>query len=366
MRRVLSPLEILERYGLLVLFAVIILFFWLSGETPLFMTTANVQNVLGNQSVLGIIAIGSVIPLAAGQIDLSVAPAAGLSSIATAGLMSKSHQSLAVAVLCGIAVGIVVGVVNGLLVAVAGINSIIVTLGTTSLISAAIQWYTSGLALTTNISPSLVKVGLGTWFGIPRPFYFLVVAGLLVWYLLEHTPLGRYIYATGTNAKAAELVGLPVPRLVLFSFVSAGAFAGVAGVLLVAVQSGGNPQIGAGYTLPALAAAFLGATTIKPGRYNIPGTIAAVFFLAFSINGLTLWGADTWVSDLFNGSALIIAVGVAVISGRHRRTGAPAAAAATTGPAETSGLGDEEVDAPDSRPSPMSKQSKDDFTKESI
>jgi ribose transport system permease protein len=342
MTRLLSPLEILERYGLLVLFAVVVLFFWLSGETPLFMTTANVQNVLGNQAVLGVIAVGSVLPLATGQIDLSVAPAAGLSSIATAGWMSTAHDGLLVAVLGGLLVGVAVGLVNGLLVAKAGINSIIVTLGTTSLISAAVQWYTSGLALTTGISPDLVKVGLGTWFGIPRPLYFLIVAAVLVWYLLEHTPLGRYLYATGTNPKAAELVGLPVPRLQLFSFVSAGFLAGVAGVLLVGVQSGGNPQIGPGYTLPALAAAFLGATTIKPGRYNIPGTVAAVFFLAFSINGLTLWGADTWVSDLFNGAALIIAVGVAVVSGRRRRSAAPAAATVTTGPAETSTAADDE------------------------
>ncbi|HEY3716504.1 MAG TPA: ABC transporter permease [Jatrophihabitantaceae bacterium] len=326
-----KPLDILERYGLLVLFAAVILFFWLSGETPQFMTTANVQNVLSNESVLGIIAIGSVIPLAAGQIDLSVGPAAGLSSIVTAGMMSKSGLPLGVALCAGIAIGAVVGLVNGLLVARTGINSIIVTLGTTSIIAAIVQWYTSGLALTTGISPSLVKIGLGTWLGIPRPFYFLLVAALLVWYLLEYTPVGRYVYATGTNAKAAELVGLGVPRLVLFSFVSAGILAGVAGVLLVAVQSGGNPQIGPNYTLPALAAAFLGATTIKPGRYNIFGTLAAVFFLAFSVNGLTLWGTDVWVSDLFNGAALIIAVGVAVVSGRRRRAAAPPAAASADG-----------------------------------
>jgi ribose transport system ATP-binding protein len=314
----ISPLEVLEKYGLLVLFALVVGFFALSGETPLFSTTGNVRNVLSNQSVLGIIAIGSVLPLAAGQIDLSVGPTAGLSSVAAAGMMSKSEQPLVVAVVVGIGVGALVGVINGVLVSRFGINSIIATLGTTSVIAAVVQWYTSGLALTTGISPDLVSIGLGTWLGIPRPFYFLLGAALLVWYLLEYTPVGRYVYATGTNPRAAELVGLGVNRLVLGSFVAAGVLAGVAGVLLVAVQSGGNPQIGPTFTLPALAAAFLGATTIKPGRYNIPGALAAVFFLAFSVNGLTLWGAKPWVSDLFNGVALILAVGIAVYSGRRR------------------------------------------------
>lgn len=326
-RMTISPLEILERYGLLVLFALVLAFFALSGQTPLFTSTANVQNVLSNQAVLGIIAIGSVLPLAAGQIDLSVGPAAGLCSVVTAGLMAKSEQPLAIAVLGGLVVGAVIGLVNGLMVTRFGINSIIATLGTTSVIAAVVQWYTEGLALTTGISPSLVEIGLGTWLGVPRPFYFLVVAAAVVWYLLEHTPVGRYVYATGTNPRAATLVGLGVDRLVLGSFVSAGILAGVAGVLLVAVQSGGNPQIGPSFTLPALAAAFLGATTIKPGRYNIPGALAAVFFLAFSVNGLTLWGAKPWVSDLFNGAALILAVGIAVYSGR-RRGSSPAAATA--------------------------------------
>lgn len=319
-----SPLEILEKYGLLVLFGLVVLFFATSGVTPLFTNTANVRNVLSNQSVLGIIAIGSVLPLAAGQIDLSVGPTAGLCSVVTAGLMSKSEQPLVVAVLGGLLVGLVVGLVNGVLVSRFGIGSIIATLGTTSVIAAVVQWYTSGLAMTTNIAPELVQIGLGTWLGVPRPFYFLLAAAALVWYLLEYTPVGRYLYATGANPKAAGLVGLSVDRLVLGSFVAAGLLGGVAGVLLVAVQSGGNPQIGPTFTLPALAAAFLGATTIKPGRYNIPGALAAVFFLAFSVNGLTLWGAEPWVSDLFNGVALILAVGIAVYSGRRRASAAKA------------------------------------------
>lgn len=321
-----SPLEILEKYGLLVLFGLVVLFFATSGVTPLFANTANVRNVLSNQSVLGIIAIGSVLPLAAGQIDLSVGPTAGLCSVVTAGLMSKSEQPLVVAVLGGLLVGLVIGLVNGVLVSRFGINSIIATLGTTSVIAAVVQWYTSGLAMTTNIAPELVQIGLGTWLGVPRPFYFLLAAAALVWYFLEYTPVGRYLYATGANPKAAGLVGLSVDRLVLGSFVAAGLLGGVAGVLLVAVQSGGNPQIGPTFTLPALAAAFLGATTIKPGRYNIPGALAAVFFLAFSVNGLTLWGAEPWVSDLFNGVALVLAVGIAVYSGRRRTAGAKAAA----------------------------------------
>ncbi len=137
--------------------------------------------------------------------------------------------------------------------------------------------------------------------------------------MLEHTPYGRYLYSIGSNREAARLVGLRVERLVLLAFVLSGTLAGVAGVLLVARNGSGSPQAATILnTLQALAAAYLGATAIKPGRFNVVGTMIAIFFLAFTVNGLSLAGVADWINDAFNGGALFLAVLVSTIIGRRR------------------------------------------------
>jgi len=331
--------ELLERYGLLMLLAAVIVFFTVDPKTPQFHQINNIRNILGGESVLGIIAIATVIPLVAGHFDLSIGPAAGASSLVTAGLMSKSGWSLGPAVVAAIMTCVLIGMVNGFLVARLSINSIIATLGMSSLISAFVQWYSQGQTISTGISQSLLNIGSALWLGIPRTFFFLVAVALVAWYVLEHTPSGRNLYAVGESPRAAELVGIPVRRYTFASFVAAGVFAGIGGVLMVAVNGGANPLIGPDLMLPAIAAVFLGATAIKPGRYNVAGTFAAVYFLAVSVNGLTLLGADTWVSDLFNGAALLIAVSIAVWSGKRRlsRPVPPAAIDAPIHAAEDAG-----------------------------
>jgi len=314
--------ELFERYALLGLLVLVGVFFSLNPHTPQFSSLANITSILTDESVLGIIAIATVIPLVAGQIDLSVGPNAGLTAVLCAGLMGKSGWSLPEAVLAAIAVGIGIGIVNGILVARIGIPSIIATLGMTSVIAAIVQAYSGGLSITTGISPGLINLGSGKWLGLPKLFYFLVCAGLVSWYFLEKTPAGKNLYALGSSPRAALLVGIRVSRLGFRSFVIAGAMAGGTGVLVIAAIGSASPQIGPNYTLPAIAAAFLGATAIQPGRYNVWGTVTAVFFLAESVNGLTLWGASPWLSELFDGAALIIGVGLGIYAGIVKRRGA--------------------------------------------
>jgi ribose transport system permease protein len=219
--------------------------------------------------------------------------------------------------LVGIALGATIGLLNGLLVAKVGVNALITTLGVATILTGLTVKYTGGLSIITGIPESLTDFGAGAWLGLPRTLYVLGVVSLLVWYLLEHTPYGRELHAVGANALAARLVGIRVDRIVVLSFVTTGALVGFAGVLQVARQGGGNPQIGASFTLPVLSAAFLGATTVHPGRFNVPGTLLAVFFLATSVSGLALAGVDNWVESLFNGTALVLAVGLSTVLGRR-------------------------------------------------
>lgn len=314
-------LEIVERFGLLILLtAGVLLFSLLPASSTTFPTAANVQNILGGQVVLTLIAIGFMFPLAVGYFDLSVASAAGLASVASAAAMSRFHAGLAVAVVIGIAFGSLVGIVNAILVTILKLDSIIVTLATMTAIAGIIQLYTGGLSINGNISQSLTSFCSGTWFGIPKITYILAVFVLLTWYLLEHTPLGRYVRMVGSNRAAARLVGLNVDRLVMVAFVIAGVLAGIAGVLMTGRTGGANPQSGPGYLMPGLAAVFLGTTAIQPSRFNIFGTVSGVFFVAVFVSGLTLIGVAPWVEPVFDAGALLVAV---VLSTTLRRLRAP-------------------------------------------
>ena len=235
--------------------------------------------------------------------------------------MSRLGMPLVFAIICSIGIGALIGLSNGNTVARVGVNSLIVTLGVSSVALGIVEWYTNGQQIINGISKNLTNVGTGNWLGIPRTVFFLVIIALAVYYLLEHTPFGRYLHSIGSNPEAARLVGLPVERYVLISFVLSGTLAGLAGVLLVARNGGASPQVGTVTdTLQALSAAYLGATAIKPGRFNVLGTLIAILFLSFTVTGLSLAGVADWINDVFNGAALFVAVLISTIIGR-RRTG---------------------------------------------
>jgi ribose transport system permease protein len=311
-------LSFLESYAMLCLLALVVIFFsFYSKTSATFPTTANVQALVSNQVVIAIIALGALIPLACNEWDLSVGAVAGLSSVFTASLMSNG-TSVAVAILVGIALGALVGLINALIVTRVRVNAVITTLGMATILEGVVNQKTGGLALVSNIPASVTKFGSGTWFGIPEPAFALLLVALLVYYVLEHTPAGRYLYAFGSNPQGARLVGLRTQLLLGSTFVAAGALAAVGGVVQVARAGGADPHVGAGFTLPALAAAFLSAAAIKPGRYNVGGTIVAIFFLATLNSGLNLSGAAPYVASYVNGAALIIGVGLAAYLGRQR------------------------------------------------
>ncbi|WP_394821435.1 ABC transporter permease [Pendulispora albinea] len=314
---------LLERYVLALLFVVVAIVFsvMLPGS---FATVLNFRNIAGNQSVLAIVALAAIIPLIGGQFDLSVGAVLGLTSIATASVLSRFAAPMWIALIVGPTLGAAIGLLNGVLITKFGLNSLITTLGVATTLTGVISWYTRGASILTGIPRALTDAGGGLWLGIPRPLYYLAVVASLVWYLLDHTPYGRYLQAVGSNSNAARLVGLDVDRIAILSFVASGTIVGFAGVLEVAREGGANPQIGSLITLPVLAVAFLGMTSVHPGRFNVPGTLLAVFFLATAVSGLSLLGVDNWVESAFNGAALVIAVALSSILGRGRDKTAPA------------------------------------------
>lgn len=312
-------LVLLEKYALVLMLVVLCVFFTVYGATAAtFPTSANIRNVLGNESVIAVAALASILPLTCGKFDLSVGAIIGLASIVTGHAAATHGLPLPVAVLLGVISGGLVGAFNGWLVAYREVNALIATLGTSTLVAGLISLYTENQVLSVGIPERLTDLGSGQTWGIPRTLFIVAVVAIAVYYLLRHTPYGRYLTSVGSNPASARLVGLNVPRMVLSSFILSGALAGVAGVLLLARAGTANPQVGPDFTLAALSAAFLGATAIRPGTFNVPGTLLGVLFVAVSVNGLVLSGAADWVEPIFTGAALLVAVTASTAIARRR------------------------------------------------
>ncbi|QXJ21172.1 ABC transporter permease [Actinomadura graeca] len=315
-----------ERYGLVLLLAAVIVFFSvLPASSAAFTSTANVQSVLASIAVVSVLAVAAVFPLACGQFDFSIAATSLVSSIVCAATMSDHHAPLAVAVLCGVGAGVLIGLVNAVLVALLRLNAFIITIGTATLLPGLVQWYTHGVDLVRDVSQPLRDFGSLTWLGLPRVIWLVAVLTAVCWFVLAHTAFGRRLYAVGSNASAARLVGIPVTALTFCALTLSGGLAGVAGVILTARNGGGLVNSGVDLLFPALAAVFLGATAIEPGRYNVLGAVVGTLFVAVSVSGLTLAGAAEWVPAVFNGAALIVAVAVSTLLARRR--GGPLAGA---------------------------------------
>jgi ribose transport system permease protein len=308
----------LEAYAFLGLLVAALVFFSLWPKTSLvFPTTANLQILFGSSTVVAIAALASLIPLVCNEWDLSIGATAALSSVyAAVALTNGTSVVLAIAIAIGI--GFAVGIVNAVLVTRLGVNAVITTLGISIIIAGIITLKTGGITVAGQIPIGITNFGTLTWFGVPRSVVALAVVAGLVYYLLDHTPYGRYLYALGSNRSAARLTGIRIKLVVGATFVIAGALCGAAGILQVARAGGANPHLADSILLPALAAAFLSAAAIRPGRYNVGGVLVSVYFLAILNNGLNLAGAPEYVSSFVNGGALIIGVGVAARLGGRR------------------------------------------------
>ena len=313
--------DMVERFGLLaVLIAVIATF--ATTQTATFWSKAFFRNVGGNEAVLAIAALGVMLPLIAGNIDLSVGANVGICSIASAAVVTRFHAGWGTAVLVTILLGSGIGLVNGIVVSRLRTNSFIVTLGTATIIAGVVQWYTKGRSILGTFPRTFTHLATGTWLGVPRPVFYVVALALVLWYLLEHTPYGRYLYSIGSNREAARLVGLRVERLELGAFVMAGATAAIAGVIQTARLGNGSPQPSvATLVLPALAAVFVGATVFQPGRFNVWGTLTAVVVVRLLVYGLELSGVAPWVEQIVTGGALVVAVVASSLLTRHRTGG---------------------------------------------
>jgi ribose transport system permease protein len=304
----------LSAYGAVIVWLGVIALFSLL-EPGTFATSQNARIILSNEAISAIVALGLVLPLAADQFDLSIAAVMGFAVVALGALTTKAGWGPLEASVAVIVMGALIGAVNGLLVVKLQVSSFIATLGMSSVLAAGIYKVSNGQDFVEGIPQGLIKAGQTELLGIPLPVYYMIVIAAVLYFVLEHTPLGRGLYATGFNADAARLAGIKTNRLSFLSLVGSATLAALAGVLLVARIGTAPYDAGAPYLLPAFAAALLGSTQFRPGRFNVLGTLAAIYLLATGVKGLELlYPNNPWIDDLFQGIALILAVSLSVLA----------------------------------------------------
>jgi ribose transport system permease protein len=307
--------RLVERFGLLIAWAIVILAFGIL-KPDTFLTQSNFATMLGSQAVLVVLALALLIPLTAGDYDLSVASVLSLAAMMVGVLNAQNHVPIGLVILAALAMGVVVGAVNGFFVIVFGIDPLIVTLGIGTVLSGIVLWISNSMTIS-GISQSLVNVVVGySFLGIPLEFYYGLALTIVLWYVFEYTSLGRRMLFVGRGRSVARLSGIRVSRVRWGCLIASAVISAVAGILYAGTTGAADPVSGTTFLLPAFAAAFLGSTSIVPGRFNPWGTIVAVYFLVTGITGLSLLGVQTFVQSLFYGGALVLAVTLSQISRR--------------------------------------------------
>jgi ribose transport system permease protein len=309
-------------YGLPILTILLIVFFSLLLPNT-FPTALNARSILSDKAIIALLSLAATLPMMAGRIDLTIGFGIVMWHILAISLQVKFGVPWPVAILVVVACGALVGLFNGLLVEVAQIDSFIATLGTGTILYALALWHTEGRQIIGPLPPGFIAINTSSIAGIPIPAIYVLVLAVALWIVSERLPIGRHVYAIGANEKAAALNGIPVRAYVIGVFVASGVIAGLAGCVLAAKLRIGQANVGLDYLLPALVGAFLGSTTIKPGRVNVWGTIFGVLILAIGISGIQQLGGAFFVEPLFNGTTLVISIALAAFAQRRRSVARP-------------------------------------------
>jgi ribose transport system permease protein len=257
--------------------------------------------------------------MAVGEFDLSFAAIFGFSAVAVPSLNVLYHWPIELAILFGFVLALVWGLINGLLIVFVGINSVVVTLGVSS-VAAGLGFFLSQETTVSGIDPALAVVATGRFLDLPLMFWYGIVLVAVVAYIMSATPIGRNMLFVGSNPAVAKLAGISVKSVRMGAYLSSAALCGFAGVVLALGLGGFNPGTAATNLMPTFAAVFLGTVAVLPGRFNPIGMAIAAYFLLTGVFGLQLLGLTGWVVQVFYGAALVIAVTVSHILRKRIRS----------------------------------------------
>jgi ribose transport system permease protein len=313
--------DFLGRYALLIVLLLLIIgFSFLRPES--FGTIDNFKSIADNYAIVLLLACAATLPLIVGQFDLSFASTFTFVQMIVVGSVINGGWGVGQALLVGFAAATVVGLVNGFAVARLNISSFIATLASGSILTGLTLAYSNGESVFGRAPEALTRLARSELLGLRLPIWYGVVLVLVLGVVLHRTPLGRRMYATGSNERAANLTGIPTQRYVIATFVLAAWLAAAGGVVLGARIGAATPDTGSSLLIPAFAGAFLGSTAFTGGRFNIPGTFVAVYVVGVTVTGLQQLGAALWVEPVFNGVVLFAAVGLSAWMSRARAASA--------------------------------------------
>ena len=303
--------SLLTRYGeqlaLPVAWIFIIVFFSLKAPER-FPTSSNLGSMLGTQSALFLLALAALLPAMSGDLDLSIGFTGAFGAMVMAVLNTKHDWDIVPAALVAILIGASCGFFNGFLVVKLQTEPFIMTLGTGAVFEGFLLWVSNSQTVT-GVSGSLSTwtYDKGIWV-IPIQFFYAIAIVLVIWWVAERTPLGVRWLFVGKSRDVARLSGINSDRIRWGAFIAAGSLGGFAAVVFVGNSGSMSPSSFWPALLPAYAAVFLGATAIRPGRFNPIGTMIAVLFLATGVQGLRILGQDDYTQKFFYGGSLVLAV----------------------------------------------------------
>jgi len=303
-----------ERFGVFVPFVIVAALG--VAFAPNFLGAANIGNVLVNAAILAIVAYGMTLVIALRGLDLSVGSVQALSAVTTAAAVNS------MGILPGIAVGLIVGgligLINGVIVAYLKVPAFVATLGTMGIARGAALVFTDGGSIAVQ-DPSFGAFAVGRFLGVPLPFILALVLLVVMYVLLERTPLGRHICAVGGRPDAAAESGINITRVTVISFVIVGLCAGLAGVLLTSQLGFVDGTLGVGLELQIIAIAVLGGTSMLGGSGNMPGSLIAAVLLAMIASTLNLLNIPSFYQYLAVGVLLLFALSLDTLRRRIQR-----------------------------------------------
>ena len=299
-----------DKYSALYLWAAFMIFFTIT-EGDTFLSWTSFKLVFVEAVFTAVLALAFLVPLATGTFDLSVAANMSLSLVISAYLASTDKTSDIAAMFIALGACAIAGIISGFFVVKLRVNSFIATLGMSQVITAFIL-RTSDQSINSAFTDSYRDIGRKELFGLPLYMYYVAVIAIVIWYVFEHTPVGRHMFATGGNPEASRLAGVRPDRLIWGSLIASAVIAGFAGTIYTWKIGNYASAVGPGYLFPAIAAVFFGASQLK-GRPNVWGTLIALYALAWGIKGLQLTFTENvrWIEPLFQGVSLLAAVSLA-------------------------------------------------------
>ena len=292
------------------LIALLVMIAIVSFLNPHFFTLPNILNILRQTAVNAILAVGMTLVILTAGIDLSVGSILALSGAVGASLIAQ-ELPVVISIAAALGVGTALGAVSGVIIAKGKVQAFIATLVAMTLVRGLTLVYTDGRPISTGFTDTadaFAAIGTGYLLGVPVPVWLMVITFGLAWYLLNHTRLGRYIYALGGNEEATRLSGINVDRIKITVYAICGFLSALAGLIVTSRLSSAQPTAGGGYELDAIAAVVVGGTSLMGGKGSIMGTLVGALIIGFLNNALNLLDVSSYYQMIAKAMVILLAV----------------------------------------------------------